>query len=105
MDADLGHPLTGLRVDGGGAGDLVCGLIADQLDRSIERPHVRETTALGAAALAGLAVGLWTSPAEVAALREVDRRFEPSALTADRAAGRRAWTRAVDRTRGWAADT
>ena len=105
MDSDLGHPLTGLRVDGGGAGDLVCGFIADQLDRSIERPRVRETTALGAAALAGLAVGLWTSPAEVAALREVERRFEPSASTADRAVGRRAWTRAVDRTRGWAADT
>jgi glycerol kinase len=104
MDADLGAPLRGLRVDGGGAGDLVCGLVADQLGRSIERPAVRETTAFGAAAMAGLAVGLWESPAAIAALRRVERRFEPSATLAVRAAGRRAWTRAVERTRGWAAE-
>ena len=103
MDADLGSPLRGLRVDGGGAGDLVCGLIADQLGRSIERPSVRETTAFGAAALAGLAVGFWETPAELAALRRVERRFEPSVAETDRAAGRRAWRRAVERTRGWAA--
>jgi glycerol kinase len=104
MDADLGSPLRGLRVDGGGAGDLVCGLIADQLGRPIERPLVRETTAFGAAALAGLAVGFWDSPATVAALRQVDRRFEPSADETIRAAGRRAWSRAVERSRGWTTD-
>jgi glycerol kinase len=103
MDADLGSPLRGLRVDGGGAGDLVCGLIADQLGRSIERPVVRETTAFGAAALAGLAIGFWESPAELAALRRVERRFEPSAEEPVREAARRAWRRAVERTRGWAA--
>ncbi|MEO5941044.1 MAG: glycerol kinase GlpK [Candidatus Limnocylindrales bacterium] len=103
MDADLGAPLRGLRVDGGGAGDLVCGLVADQLGRSIERPRVRETTAFGAAALAGLAIGFWESPVEVAALRRVDRRFEPSADDALRAAGQRAWRRAIERSRGWAA--
>jgi glycerol kinase len=103
MDADLGSPLRGLRVDGGGAGDLVCGLVADQLGRSIERPAVRETTAFGAAALAGLAVGFWETPAEIAAIRQVERRFEPSADAAERAAARRAWTRAVERVRGWAA--
>jgi glycerol kinase len=103
MDADLGNPLRDLRVDGGGAGDLVCGLVADQLGRSIERPAVRETTAFGAAALAGLAIGFWESPAEIAAIRRVERRFEPSADDAARAAGRRDWTRAVERTRGWAA--
>jgi glycerol kinase len=102
MDADLGSPLRGLRVDGGGAGDLVCALVADQLGRSIERPAVRETTAFGAAALAGLAVGFWEDPGEIAALRRVERRFEPSVEEADRAAGRRAWLRAVDRSRGWA---
>ena len=102
MDADLGAPLRGLRVDGGGAGDLVCGLVADQLGRSIERSTVRETTAFGAAALAGLAVGFWESPAEIAAFRQVERRFEPSADEAARTAGRRAWTRAVERSRGWA---
>ena len=103
MDADLGTPLRGLRIDGGGAGDLVCGLVADQLGRSIDRPLVRETTALGAAALAGLAVGFWGSPAEIGTLRRVERRFEPSADEAVRAASRRAWARAVERSRGWAA--
>ncbi len=103
MDADLGTPLRGLRVDGGGAGDLVCGLVADQLGRSLERPLVRETTAFGAAALAGLAVGLWPDPAAIGALRQVERRFEPATDTAGRDAGRRAWVRAVARSRGWAA--
>src|SRR6185369_8658044 len=72
MDADRGTPLLEVRVDGGGAGDLVCGLIADQLGRSLDRPVVRETTAFGAAALAGLAVGFWESPAEIAAIRRTD---------------------------------
>ena len=103
MDADLGTPLSGLRVDGGGAGDLVCQLVADALDRSVERPANRETTAFGAAALAGLAVGFWSGPAEIAGLRRVERRFEPSASAADRAIARRGWLRAVSRVRGWAA--
>ena len=103
MDADLHSPLTELRVDGGGAGDLVCQLIADQLDRPVERPVVRETTAFGAAALAGLAVGFWSDPGEIAAIRAVDRRFEPAASEVRRDAGYRAWQRAVDRSRGWAA--
>jgi glycerol kinase len=104
MDADLGAPLRGLRVDGGGAGDVVCGLIADQLGRAIDRPLVRETTAFGAAALAGLAVGFWDGPATIAELRQVDRRFEPSADDDSLAAGRRAWSRAVERSRGWASE-
>ena len=103
MDADLGTALSGLRVDGGGAGDLVCQLVADALGRSVERPAVRETTAFGAAALAGLAVGFWSGPDEIAAVRRVERRFEPSAGADDRAAARRRWSRAVDRVRGWAA--
>ncbi|HEX2754498.1 MAG TPA: glycerol kinase GlpK [Candidatus Limnocylindrales bacterium] len=103
MDADLGSPLLGLRVDGGGAGDLVCGLIADQLGRPVERPVVRETTAFGVAAMAGLAVGFWNSPAEIGAVRRVERRFEPSNDETARAASRRDWRRAVERSRGWAA--
>jgi glycerol kinase len=102
MDADLGSPLTELRVDGGGAGDLVCQLIADQVGRPIERPAIRETTAFGAAALAGLAVGFWSDPAEIAAIRVVERRFEPSTADDRREAGYRAWQRAVERSRGWA---
>jgi glycerol kinase len=101
MDADLGTPLSGLRVDGGGAGDLVCGLVADQLGRAIERPSSPETTAWGAAALAGLAVGFWSDPAEVGALRTVERRFDPRGDEPGRAAARRLWLRAVERSRGW----
>ncbi len=103
MDADLGASLEGLRVDGGGAGDLVCGLIADLLGRPIERPAVRETTAFGAAALAGLAVGFWESPEAIANLRRVERRFEPTLDPGARATSRRIWARAVERSRGWAA--
>ena len=104
MDADLGSPLRALRVDGGGAGDLVCGLIADQLGRSIERPTVRETTAFGVAAMAGLAVGFWADEAQIAGVRSVERRFEPGLDQSSRTAGRRLWQRAVERARGWAAD-
>jgi len=103
MDADLHSPLTALRVDGGGAGDLVCQLIADQLDRPVERPVVRETTAFGAAALAGLAVGFWSDPGEIAAIRAVYRRFEPTGSSDRRDAAYRAWQRAVETARGWAA--
>jgi glycerol kinase len=102
MDADLGRPMTEIRIDGGGAGDMVSAMVADQVARPVDRPVVRETTAFGAAALAGLAVGLWGDPAEIAAIRRVDRRFEPSATSASREAGYRAWRRGVDRARGWA---
>jgi glycerol kinase len=107
MDADLAasgaSPLTELRVDGGAAAnDLLLGFQADVLGIPVERPAVGETTALGAAALAGLGAGFWQDPADVAARRAVDRRFEPS-LAADRRAGIRAeWRRAVERSRGWA---
>jgi glycerol kinase len=101
MDADMGQALTELRIDGGGAGDLVCELVADQLGRSVERPVNRETTAFGAAALAGLAVGVWSRVEEVAALRRVEWRFEPSDH-GTRDSRYRRWQRAVDRARGWA---
>jgi len=102
MDGDLGSPLTVVRVDGGGAGDLVCQLIADQVDRPVERPVVRETTAFGVAALAGLAVGFWKDPGEIAAIRSIERRFLPAGDPGKRDAGYRAWRRAVERSRGWA---
>ena len=104
MDADLGRPLTELRIDGGGAGDVVCALVADQVARPVDRPAVRETTAFGAAALAGLAVGLWRDVDEIAALRRVERRFEPSGSAAAREAGYGAWRRGVERSKGWAED-
>ena len=89
-----------LRVDGGAsANDLLMQLQADQLQVPVERPVVAETTALGAAFLAGLATGVWSSPAELAATWRLDRRFEPGSR--DDAAYAR-WREAVQRTRGWA---
>ena len=88
MDADLG--LAAVASCGSTAGERATSCaasIADQLGRPVERPAVRETTAFGAAALAGLAVGFWADPAEIAAIRAVDRRFEPTADDAGRASG------------------
>jgi glycerol kinase len=102
MDVDLGTPVQGLRVDGGGAGDLVCQLVSNALDRPVERPVVRETTAFGAAALAGLAVGFWKDSTEIGELRRVERRFVPQADPAARDRSRSDWRRAIERARGWA---
>jgi glycerol kinase len=102
MEADAGTPLAELRVDGGAAAnDLLMQLQADLLQRPVERPAVLETTALGAAYMAGLAVGFWGSTDELVAQREVDHRFEPG-MSADEAAGRRArWSEAVKRAMNW----
>ncbi len=89
-----------LRADGGAsANDLLMQIQADQLQLPVERPVVGETTALGAAFLAGLATGTWSSPDELAATWRLDRRFEPGPRhDADYAR----WRRAVDRVKGWA---
>ena len=102
MAADVGRPLAALRADGGAAAnDGLMQLQADLLDLPVERPVVAETTALGAAYLAGLAVGFWQDIAEIRSNWALDRRFEPSMATEERARGRRRWARAVDRARGW----
>src|SRR5580704_9299042 len=89
-----------LRVDGGAsANDLLMQLQADQLQVAVERPVVAETTALGAAFLAGLGTGIWSTPAELAATWKLDRRFVPGARD-DQAYAR--WRQAVERTKGWA---
>ena len=89
-----------LRVDGGAsANDLLLQLQADQLQRPVERPVIAETTALGAAFLAGIATGVWSSRAELAASWQLDRRFSPGQR--DAAAYDR-WRSAVERTKGWA---
>jgi glycerol kinase len=89
-----------LRVDGGASGnDLLMQLQADQLQRPVERPVVAETTALGAAFLAGLGTGVWSSLDELAATWRLDHRFSPG--PADAAAYRR-WRDAVARGKGWA---
>jgi len=102
MQRDAQQPLLELRVDGGAtANDLMMQFQADLLGVPVVRPKVTETTALGAAYLAGLAVGFWGSLDEVAANWRVDRRFEP-AMPRDAAAARlRQWERAVERSRDW----
>ncbi|MCL6609346.1 MAG: glycerol kinase, partial [Geminicoccaceae bacterium] len=89
-----------LRVDGGMvANDWFCQDLADILDRSVDRPAVTETTALGAACLAGLAVGLYPSLEAIAEHWKLERRFAP-AIDADRRAARiAAWRAALDRVR------
>ena len=96
-------PLRTLRVDGGAAAnDLLLQLQADILGIPVERPAVLESTAVGAAALAGLGVGLWSADDELDARRSVERVFEPTA-DRDRIAAQRArWRRGVERAGGWA---
>ena len=103
MAADSGIALSELRVDGGAtASNLLMQTQADLLGVPVVRPRVTETTALGAAYLAGLAVGFWKDEAEIASLWSRERTFDPS-LTRDAAANRLAtWKRAVERSRDWA---
>ena len=103
MQKDSGIALSGLRVDGGAAAnDLLMQIQADVLGVPVVRPKVLETTALGAACLAGLAVGTWKDAAEVAANWQVDRAFEPS-MPRDRVDALVAlWQKAVERSKDWA---
>ena len=92
--------LASLRVDGGAAAnDLLCQVQADQVGVPVERPRIVETTALGAAFLAGLGTGLWGSTDDLRETWQLDRRFEPGARD-DRAWAR--WQQAVERSKGWA---
>jgi glycerol kinase len=103
MQKDSSQQLSELRVDGGAAAnDLLMQFQADLLGVPVARPKVLETTALGAAYLAGLTVNLWQSREEVAGHWQLDRRFEPS-MSRDEAAAKMArWRDAVSRSRGWA---
>ena len=102
MKEDSGIAMGGLRVDGGAsANDLLMQFQADILRVPVVRPHVIETTALGAAYLAGLAVGFFKDRAEVSRGWRAERTFEP-AMSADEAGHRRArWREALDRAREW----
>jgi glycerol kinase len=103
MERDAAITLSELRVDGGATGsDLLMQFQADLLGVPVVRPKVRETTALGAAYLAGLAVGFWKSADEVAANWQVERRFEPSMPRDQAATLRGGWEKAVARAKGWA---
>ena len=102
MAADCGIAATELRVDGGAsANNALMQIQADLLGVPVVRPAVTETTALGAAYLAGLGVGFWKSVDEVTGQWQVDRRFEPQMTSHASQALRRRWTAAVDRSRGW----
>jgi glycerol kinase len=102
MAADAGERVGVLRVDGGAAGnDLLLQLQADILGVPVERPVVAETTALGAAYLAGLAVGYWSGLDEVEANWALDRRFEPAMSDDRRRSLLHGWHRAVERSRAW----
>jgi len=102
MAEDSGKRLDALRVDGGAAAnDLLLQLQADLLGVPVERPVVAETTALGAAYLAGLAVGYWQGLDDIEANWALDRRFEPTMSDDRRRVMLHAWHRAVERSRGW----
>ncbi len=103
MTSDAAIPLQELRVDGGAArNDLLLQLQADLLGVPVVRPTMIETTAIGAAYLAGLAVGVWPSRDEIAGQWQVDRRFEPSISADERDQRFAVWKDAVSRSRGWA---
>jgi glycerol kinase len=102
MQRDANVRLSELRVDGGGArNDLLMQFQADVLGVPVVRPKVTETTALGAAYLAGLAVGFWQSEEQIARQWQEDRRFEPNLSVSERERLRGDWRRAVERSKGW----
>jgi glycerol kinase len=95
-------PLAALRVDGGAAvNNLLMQFQADLLGVPVVRPQVTETTALGAAYLAGLAAGFWAGPRELRAKRLDDIRFEPMMAPEERAERRSRWQQAVERAKSW----
>jgi glycerol kinase len=103
MAAASEHAVTCLRVDGGASVmDLLLELVADQVNVPVDRAQVQETTALGAAYLAGLGVGQWSSPGEVAERWALDRSFPPSAGREAADAAYTQWLGAVERSRRWA---
>ncbi len=102
MEADAGIKLKELRVDGGAsANDLLMQLQADLLNVPVVRPKVAETTALGAAYLAGLAVGFWKNQADIARQWQVDKRFKPAMKSAARIKISKGWERALSRAKAW----
>ena len=103
MESECGLTLPELRVDGGAAAnDLLMQIQADILGREVVRPAVTETTALGAAYLAGLAVGFWQGQDELTSKWRVDKRFEPRMEASQREELYQGWKRAVERAKGWA---
>ena len=106
MRSDSGLTLTEMRVDGGAAqDDLLMQFQADLLGVPLIRPAIAEITARGAASLAGLAAGVWKNVAELAALEQIDRHFEPQMSPQTVADHRDRWRRAVGRCTNWEGNT
>jgi glycerol kinase len=106
MAGDARVALRALRVDGGAvANDFLCQFQADVLDASVVRPRIIETTALGAAFLAGLGGGFWRSLDALASRQAIDRTFTPRMDPVTRARGYEGWRRAVERSRHWEKET
>lgn len=100
QDSDIN--LSELRVDGGASvSDIMMQIQSDMIRTNVNRPKMVETTAIGAAYLAGLAVGFWKDTAEIEKIREVDRVFEPQMDMEKREKRYRGWLRAVERSRDW----
>ncbi|MCY7389321.1 MAG: glycerol kinase GlpK [Burkholderiales bacterium] len=102
MRDDAGVPLAELRVDGGAAvNDFLMQFQADLIGVNVVRPKITETTALGAAYLAGLAVGFWRTQDEIASLWKTERTFVPNLSKSEADMRISAWQRAIDRTKNW----
>lgn len=102
MEADAGLRLTQLRVDGGASlNNLLMQFQADILGVPVVRPKIAETTALGVAYLAGLAIGYWKDPSEIAGQWQIDRVFEPDLSPERREELKAGWAKAVDRAKEW----
>ena len=98
MEADSGEPIRELRVDGGAAvNDFLMQFQADILGKAVVRPIDVETTALGAAYLAGIAEKVWSGAEEVESFWRVERRFEPNMSDSDRTARMQQWRESVGR--------
>jgi len=102
MKQDSDIELSELRVDGGASvSDIMMQIQADMIRTNVNRPQMVETTALGAACLAGLATGFWKNTDEIAEIRKVDKVFEPKMDIEKREKRYRGWLRAVERSRDW----
>ncbi|MBQ7454843.1 MAG: glycerol kinase GlpK [Clostridia bacterium] len=102
MRADSNIDITELRVDGGASiSDIMMQIQADMINTPVNRPKCVETTALGAAYLAGLAIGFWSDLEEIEAIREVSRVFEPKMSEEERTRLYAGWKRAVERAKDW----
>ena len=105
MNADAPCPIPTLRVDGGASvSDILMQIQADLLGIPVDRPAQVETTAFGAAALAGLAAGVWKDTGELEKLRRSQHVFTPLRSGEDCGREYRRWQRAVERARAWAED-